>query len=454
MKIQTEQFKTQAEQALDNQALQEALSRACGHIGRMRTKAFQEFPEGEALRTQAHQIKAEVMDHLESYLNQLEASAQALGVKVHRSPDAEDARNYIRDLVRSRGITMAVKSKSMTTEEIGLNQELEKSNVQVWETDLGEFIVQLAEEPPSHIIAPAIHKSQEEIAELFSKKLGVPLLDTPEKLTQAAREFLREKYFQAGMGISGANFALAKTGTLVVVENEGNARMSTTFPRLHVAVVGIEKVIPGLSELAVFLKILARSATGQKLSTYMSFIHGPGKNSEEDGPEEVHLVLLDNGRSKILNDPELRPSLYCLRCGGCLNVCPVYQRIGGHAYGWVYSGPIGATIVPQYLGLLRAKDLPMASTLCGACAEVCPVRIPLPDLLLKLRQRIQEQGGATFYEKSFMRIWAACQSRSSWYQAAVALAKIGGKIFPKKIPPGVSFPEKTFHQWWQDENQD
>jgi L-lactate dehydrogenase complex protein LldF len=454
MKIQTEHFKDLAEKALEDKALQEALNRACGHIGRMRTKAFQEFPEGEALRTRAHQIKAGVMDHLESYLEQLEASAKALGVRVHRSADAEDARRYILDLVRSREVSLVVKGKSMTTEEIGLNQELEESRVQVWETDLGEFIVQLAGEPPSHIIAPAIHKSQEEVAELFHEKLGVPLYDTPEKLTQAAREFLREKFFQAGMGISGANFALAETGTLVIVENEGNGRMSTTFPRLHVAVVGIEKVIPGFSELAVFLKLLARSATGQKLSTYMSFIHGPGQAAEEDGPEEVHLVLLDNGRSKILQDPELRPSLYCLRCGGCLNVCPVYQRIGGHAYGWVYSGPIGATIVPQYLGLLRSKDLPMASTLCGACAEVCPVRIPLPDLLLKLRGRIQEQGGATFYEKSFIRLWASCQSRPSWYRTAVALGRLGGKIIPKRITSGVSFPGKTFHRWWRDENPD
>ncbi|MFH0789611.1 MAG: LutB/LldF family L-lactate oxidation iron-sulfur protein [Pseudomonadota bacterium] len=454
MPFQTEHFKAQVEEALGNTAMQEALTRACAHIGRMRAKAFQDWPEGETLRTQAHQIKANVMDRLEPYLEQLETSARALGVKVHRSSDAADARRYILDLIRSRGISLVVKSKSMTTEEIGLNQELEKSQVQVWETDLGEFIVQLAGEPPSHIIAPAIHKSKKEIAELFSKKLGVPLYDTPEQLTQAAREFLREKYFQAGLGISGANFALAETGSLVIVENEGNARMCTTFPRLHVAVMGIEKVIPGLSELAVFLKLLAKSATGQKLSTYMSFIQGPGRPSEEDGPEEVHLVLLDNGRSRILQDPELRSSLYCLRCGGCLNVCPVYQRIGGHAYGWVYSGPIGATIVPQYLGLLRAKDLPMASTLCGACAAVCPVRIPIPDLLLALRRRIQEQGGATFYERSFIRLWAACQSRLSWYQAAVALAKIGGKVFPNKIPSGVSFPEKTFHQWWHDENPD
>jgi L-lactate dehydrogenase complex protein LldF len=454
MPFQTEHFKAQADEALTNKPLQEALKRACTHIGRMRAKAFQDWPEGETLRTQAHQIKAKVMDHLEPYLDQLETSARALGVQVHRSADAADARRYILDLARSRGVSMVVKSKSMTTEEIGLNPELEKNQIEVWETDLGEFIVQLAGEPPSHIIAPAIHKSKEEIAELFSKKLGVPLYDTPEQLTMAAREFLREKYFQAGMGISGANFALADTGTLVIVENEGNARMSTTFPRLHVAVMGIEKVIPGWSELAVFLKLLARSATGQKLSTYMSFIQGPGRPSEEDGPEEVHLVLLDNGRSRILQDPELRPSLYCLRCGGCLNVCPVYQRIGGHAYGWVYSGPIGATLTPQYLGLLRAKDLPMASTLCGACAAVCPVRIPLPDLLLTLRERIQELGGATFFEKSFINLWAACQSRLAWYQVGLSLAKIGGKLFPHKIPSGVSFPEKNFHQWWHDENPD
>ena len=454
MPFQTEHFKAQADQALGDKALQEALSRACGHIGRMRTKAFQELPEAEALRDQAHRIKSEVMDRLDSYLEQLETSSQTLGVKVHRSPDAEDACHYILDLIRLRGISLVVKSKSMTTEEIGLNRELEKSRIQVWESDLGEFIVQLAGESPSHIIVPAIHKSQKEIAELFSKKLGVPLYDTPEELTQAAREFLREKYFQAGMGISGANFALAKTGTLVIVENEGNARLCTTLPRLHVVVMGIEKVIPGLSELVVFLKLLARSATGQKLSAYMSFLQGPGRTAEEDGPEEIHLVLLDNGRSKILHDLELRPSLFCLRCGACLNVCPVYQRIGGHAYGWVYGGPIGATIVPQYLGLLRAKDLPMASTLCGACAEVCPVRIPIPDLLLKLRQRILEQGGISFYEQTFMNLWAFSQTHPFWYRTLVSLAQKGGRTFPKLLPEGVTFPNKTFHQWWHDENPD
>jgi L-lactate dehydrogenase complex protein LldF len=454
MRIETEQFKVKADQALGDPALQEALSRACGHIGRMRAKAFQEFPEGERLRDQAHWIKTGILDHLDSYLEQLERSATALGIKVHRAETAEDGCLYIENLIQSRGIDMVVKGKSMTTEEIGLNPALEKIGVQVWETDLGEFIVQLAKEPPSHIIAPAIHKTQEEIAVLFNRVLGVPLSATPEELTRAAREFLRKKYFQAGMGISGANFALARTGTLVIVENEGNARMCTTFPKIHVAVMGIEKVIPGLAELAVFLKILARSATGQKMSTYMSFLNGPARSDEDDGPEEMHLILLDNGRSRILRDPEMRTSLYCLRCGACLNVCPVYQKIGGHPYGWVYSGPIGATIVPQYLGLLRAKDLPMASTLCGACAGVCPVRIPIPDLLLKLRQRIQESGGTGFYEKSLLTFWSTLQSRPSWSKAAISLARIGSRLSPKLGSKTAPFPPKTFHQWWQDENPD
>lgn len=454
MKIETEQFQAKSEMALEDPILQEALKRATGHIGRMRNLAFQDFPEGERLRDQAHWIKAGVMEHLDSYLEQLIKSAGTLGIQVHRAEKAEDARSYIEGLIQSRGIEMVVKSKSMTTEEIGLNQALEQAKVQVWETDLGEFIVQIAGEPPSHIIAPAIHKTQEEIADLFSRCLGIPRYDTPEQLTQAAREFLREKYFKAGMGISGVNFALARTGTLVVVENEGNARMSTTFPKIHVAVMGIEKIIPGLAELTVFLKILARSATGQKLPTYMSFLNGPRRSGEEDGPEEVHLVLLDNGRSGILKDPEMRPSLYCLRCGACLNVCPVYQKIGGHAYGWVYSGPIGATIAPQYLGLLRAKHLPMASTLCGACAGVCPVRIPIPDLLLKLRQRIKEAGGASFYEKSLLSFWSTLHSHPSWTGAAVALARMGSHLVPKLAAKTAPFPDKTFHRWWHDENPD
>ena len=453
MKIETEHFKQKADQAVQDAALQRALARATQRFALSRAWVFQNLPEGEDLRTQAHEIKAEVMDHLEVYLEQLKTSAEALGVKVFRAQDGQAASGYIQDLIRAKQVKMVVKSKSMTTEEIDLNQDLGRAGTEVWETDLGEFIIQLAEEPPSHIIGPAIHKSQKEIARLFADRLGVPVYETPEELTMVAREFLREKYFQAGLGISGANFALAQTGTLVIVENEGNARFCTTFPRIHVAVMGIEKVIPGPEELAVFLKLLARSATGQKSSSYVSLIRGPSRSAEADGPEEVHLILLDNGRSRILRDPILRPSLYCLRCGACLNVCPVYQKIGGHAYGWAYSGPIGALIVPQYLGLLRARDLPMASTLCGACAQVCPVRIPIPDLLLELRRRIQEQG-ATWGEKSLIRLWAALQKHPRWVQTFFWFIKKMARLFPGPFPPGLTFPEKSFHQWWQDEKPD
>ena len=450
MNIRTEQFKKQAARALKDKTMQEAISRASRRFSQNRTQAFGELSEAEALRTRAHEIKVEAIAHLDAYLEEFTASAQKLGITVHRSADGADARRYIGDLAQSKGIEMVVKGKSMTTEEIDLNRHLEAAGIQVWETDLGEFIIQLAGEGPSHIIAPALHKTQQQVAALFTEKLGVPYYEDPEKLTMVAREFLRDKYFQAGLGISGANFALARTGAIVILENEGNARFSTTFPRVHVAVVGIEKVIPGLRELGVFLKLLARSATGQKSSTYVSLIQGPRRSGELDGPEEMHIVLLDNGRSRFRQDVEMRPSLYCLRCGACLNVCPVYQRIGGHAYGWVYSGPIGSLVTPQFLGIQRAKYLPLASTLCRACAEVCPVRIPLPDLLLTLRRRIVEQHGLPWLERKMMEIWGACQTSPERYQAALGLARIGQEFTPGFLPSGARLPEKNFHRIWED----
>jgi L-lactate dehydrogenase complex protein LldF len=454
MRIKTEQFRKEARRALTSGNMQLAISRASKRFSQLRRQAFQHLPEGEDLRTRAHEIKAGAIARLDEYVERFTTSAEKLGIRVHRAPDGTDACRYIEDLARDRGVRMVVKGKSMTTEEIGLNSALEQAGFQVWETDLGEFIIQLAGEPPSHIIAPALHKTQQEIADLFAEKLGVPLYESPEKLTMVAREFLREKYFQAGLGISGANFALAETGSIVILENEGNARFSTTFPRIHVAVVGIEKVIPGLTELRVFLKLLARSATGQKMSTYVSLISGPGKKNEVDGPEEMHIILLDNGRSRFRQDPELRPSLYCLRCGACLNVCPVYQRIGGHAYGWVYSGPIGAVMTPQFLGTLRAKDLPLASTLCGACAEVCPVRIPLPDLLLTLRRRIVEEKGHSGWERALVKGWAACQSSPGCYRTAWELSRLGKDFVPGLLPPGRELPDKNFHRLWKDDYQD
>jgi L-lactate dehydrogenase complex protein LldF len=278
----------------------------------------------------------------------------------------------------------------MATEEIGLNRALQSAGIEVWETDLGEFIAQLAGVGPSHIIVPAVHMTKEEIADLFTKKLQVDAPADPAGLAAIARRILREKFLAAGMGISGANFLVAETGALVTVTNEGNGRMCTTLPDLHAAVVGIDKIVPDWESLAVLLKLLARSATGQKLSAYTSFITGPRSSSDEGGPEELHLILLDDGRSRILADPEAVETLKCIRCGCCLNVCPVYKNVGGFAYGWFISGPTGAMFTPQILGAKTGRELPFASTLCGACNEVCPVKIPVSDILLYLRRRVVE----------------------------------------------------------------
>jgi L-lactate dehydrogenase complex protein LldF len=287
-------------------------------------------------------------------------------------------------------VRRVVKSKSMATEEIGLNEALEQSGIEALETDLGEYIIQLAGMGPSHIIVPAVHMKKEEVAELFRLKLGVDAPADPVALTTIARRTLRERFLAADMGLSGANFVVAETGTMVLVTNEGNGRMCTTLPELHVAVVGIDKVVPDWDSLTVLLKLLARSATGQKLTTYTSFITGPRGSEAEGGPKVLHLVLLDNGRSRILADATARETLKCIRCGCCLNVCPVYKNVGGYAYGWFISGPIGAIFTPQMLGTRAARELPYASTLCGACVDVCPVKIPITQILLHLRQRVAE----------------------------------------------------------------
>lgn len=393
------------ERALRDEALQGALGRAMPVFRKSRTAAAAEVPEWESLRTTAAGIKDHALAHLDTYLAQLEARFSALGGVVHWACDAADARRIITDLARARGVRLAVKSKSMTTEEIHLNPALEAAGVKVVETDLGEYVLQLAGETPSHIIAPIIHKSAAAVSELFSEKLGAPRYERPEDMARVARETLRAEFLAADMGISGVNFAIAETGSLVIVENEGNARLTTTRPRVHVAVMGIEKVLPRLADLGVLLRLLARSATGQRASVYVSLLTGPRRAGETDGPEELHLIILDNGRTRLLADPELREALRCIRCGACLNVCPVYERAGGHAYGSVYSGPIGAVITPVLEGLERAGELPFASTLCGACAEVCPVKIDLPRMLLELRGRAVRAGLAGGVDRLFARAW-------------------------------------------------
>jgi L-lactate dehydrogenase complex protein LldF len=369
--------------------LDNATGRHLDHVAAMRA----EFLSFDAERGIARRIKEEAIAHLDELLVQLKERLEANGCRVFAAGDAKMARDYILELARARGVKRVVKGKSMTTEEIELNPALQQAGIEPIETDLGEYIVQLRGEKPSHIITPAIHLSKEDIGRTFSERLNIAYTPEPEQLTAVARERLRSQFLTAEMGITGVNFAIAETGTLVLVENEGNGRMSSTLPETLVMLMGIEKVIPRLDDLPHFLEILARTSTGQKLTCYTNFISGPRRNGDVDGPREVHVVMLDNGRSAMLTDPILREALYCLRCGACLNVCPVYRRIGGHAYGVTYSGPIGSIVSPNLFGSAAAQ-LPFASTLCGACREICPVRIDIPRLLLHLRWKENIGSGA------------------------------------------------------------
>jgi L-lactate dehydrogenase complex protein LldF len=361
--------------------LENATGRHLEHVAATRA----EFPAYDAERDASRRIKEDSIARLDELLVQLKERLEANGCSVFFAADATEARKYIVDLARERGVRRVVKGKSMATEEIELNPALaEEAGCEVVETDLGEYIVQLRGERPSHIITPAIHLSKEDIGLLFNEKLHMQYTSEPTALTAAARARLREVFLAADMGVTGANFAIAETGTLVLVENEGNGRMSSMLPEVFVAVMGIEKVIPSMADLSHFLEVLARTATGQKLTTYTNFISGPRCKGEADGPREVHVVMLDNGRTKMLADPVLREALYCLRCGACLNVCPIYRRVGGHAYGSTYPGPIGSIVSPSLFGGATAA-LPFASTLCGACREICPVKIDIPRILLHLR---------------------------------------------------------------------
>jgi L-lactate dehydrogenase complex protein LldF len=360
--------------------LEKATGRHLEHVDEVRA----EFPSYDNERDIARKIKEDALGRLDQLLVELKERLEANGCQVFVAADAAAARDYILELARARGVKRAVKGKSMTTEEIELNPALERAGIEPIETDLGEYIVQLRGEKPSHIITPAIHLSKEDIGKTFSQRLHITYTPEPEALTAVARERLRSLFLAAEMGITGVNFAIAETGTLVLVENEGNGRMSSTLPETFVALMGIEKVIPKLDDLSHFLEILARTATGQKLTCYTNFISGPRRDGDIDGPREVHVVMLDNGRSTMMADPVLREALYCLRCGACLNVCPIYRRIGGHAYGVPYSGPIGSIVSPNLFGRVAAQ-LPFASTLCGACRDICPVRIDIPRMLLHLR---------------------------------------------------------------------
>jgi L-lactate dehydrogenase complex protein LldF len=449
--------------ALGNAKLQLAIYSATGRMAERRREVVSPdaMPDYQDLRQHAHDIKKHTLDHLDFYLEQMERNVEARGGKVIWARDGAEACAFIQKLAKDRGVKVIVKSKSMTTEEIHLNDHLEEDGVETVETDLGEYILQLGGEKPFHIIAPALHKTKEDVSEVFEKHLGSQPETSPEALTKIARIALREKFLEAGMGISGANFLVADSGAIVLVENEGNARLCSSAPKIHVAVSGIEKLIPRAQDLAVFLKLLGRSATGQPLSVYTSFIAGPKRESEPDGPEEFYLVLLDNGRTKLLADESKRQSLYCIRCGDCLNHCPVYRKIGGYNYPWVYSGPIGKILTPQFMGIEHDPWLPFASSLCGACGEVCPVKIEIPRILLELRADIVKKDDLSS-EKIAFKIFSWVMRHPKIYarMARVALAAAPSNkdsmfavgplknwLSQRDLPPA---PAKSFRDMWKE----
>ncbi len=355
-------------------------------------KGKEQYADLELAKQRAKNIKWKTIDQLDQYLTQFESNFTKNGGTVLWASDADEAIKQIFAIVKEKNAKMVVKSKSMATEEIHLNDALKKIGVESVETDLGEYIQQLDGEAPYHIVTPAMHKSKEDVARVFNTHLGTPLTLTPQEMTMVAREKLRAKYTQADIGITGANFIIADTGSVLVLENEGNARLTTTFPKTHVVIVGIEKIIPSVADLALFLPLLATYGTGQRLTVYNTLFSGPKKDDESDGPKEMYVILLDNGRTELLNQPDQREALYCIRCGSCLNACPVYKNIGGHAYGTTYSGPIGSVISPHLKGMEEFKRLSQASSLCGNCTEVCPMKINLHELLLVNRRDAVRQG--------------------------------------------------------------
>lgn len=377
----------------------------------------------DSVRKLAGRIKQHTLDHLDGYLERFIERATAAGVRVHFAADALQANAIALDIARSAGAELCVKSKSMVTEETGLVSALEAIGVRTIETDLGEFILQLDHDAPSHIVTPMIHKDRTAVGRAFVRELGAAYTEDPAELTRIAREYMRTQFRKADLGISGANFLVADTGSIVICTNEGNADLAVTSPRVHIAMVGIEKLIPSMEHLSVFLKLLARSATAQTLTVYNTIITGPRKPDEPDGPERVHVILVDNGRTEILRE-ETRELLRCIRCGACLNACPVYRKVGGgHAYGAVYSGPIGAVITPLFKGLGNYPDLPQASSLCGACFEACPVHIDIPSQLIRLRRLLVENRLLHLRARIAYRLWAAVLRRPFLYRASAAVQR-------------------------------
>lgn len=416
-----------------------------------------QFLDVNLLRDKAKNIKWKALETLDKQLETFEANISRKGAKVIWAENAEQALEAIRKICEEKNCKTLVKSKSMVTEEIHLNNFLEKMGIESVETDLGEYIQQLDGEPPYHIVTPAMHKSKEDVAKLFSEKLGTDPKATPEELTLIARQTLREKYLQAEIGVTGANFIIADTGSIAVTENEGNARLSSAWPKTHIVITGIEKVIPSINDLALFWPLLSTFGTGQRVTVYNSIISGPRQSAENDGPEEMYVILLDNGRTNILANEKQRESLYCIRCGACLNACPVYKNIGGHSYAATYSGPIGSVITPHLKNMSEWKHLSYASSLCGNCTEVCAVKINLHELLLENRHEAVESGSTSFSEKMAWRMWKQGMLHRKWMNLAGGKMKnkvVNGMIKGWKEYRGeIHFPQKSFNQQWKEKQK-
>jgi L-lactate dehydrogenase complex protein LldF len=418
------EFQTRAVEALRDETLRSALARAKDGFVLKRRQALDALPEYEALRDRAVAIKDHTLENLDHYLERYEEAVIRRGGKVHWAATSEDACRVVVEICRTVGARTVTKGKSMVGEEVGVNDALEAAGLEVVETDLGEYIIQLANEPPSHIIAPAVHKTRGQISDLFHKhhaKYGLTerLVEVPD-LVNEARQVLRQKYLDADVGITGANFLIAETGSSIIVTNEGNGDLTNTLPKVHIVTAGIEKVVPTLEDATTLLRLLPRSATGQQITSYTTLSTGPRRDGDPDGPDEYHVVLVDNGRSAMLRD-EFREMLRCIRCGACMNHCPVYGAVGGHAYGWVYPGPMGSVLTPLTIGLREAKDLPNACTLNGRCAEVCPVRIPLPDLLRTLRHRQFQHHMGTRRARWALGLWGWLARRPRLYRRVTTL---------------------------------
>ncbi|MDE1150388.1 MAG: LutB/LldF family L-lactate oxidation iron-sulfur protein [Azospirillaceae bacterium] len=443
-------FAERAPEALNNPQLRRNFRRAMDGLMAKRAAQFPDPAYWQELRERGAAVKARALSKLPELLERLEANLTANGIQVHWAETTDEANAIVLDILQQASARTVIKGKSMVSEEMHLNDHLARHGIEAVESDLGEYIIQLAGEAPSHIVMPCIHKNKDEIADLFAEKIpGQPRTDDVDELTAAARRVLRERFANADAGMSGVNFAVAETGTLVLIENEGNGRLSTTLPPLHIAVTGIEKVVEFLDDIPPLLALLPRSATGQPITTYVNMISSPRKEGEKDGPKAVHLVLLDAGRSRVYQDVELADTLRCIRCAACMNHCPVYTRVGGHTYNAIYPGPIGKILTPQLQGLEAAGDQPHASTLCNACAEVCPVKIPIPDLLVRLRREavrptevaanhlpVVKDGGAgrSWTENLVWAGWRTVYTHPLLYRAVTRALAWGGNWMPAGAP--------------------